>query len=194
MTARRQCSTEHFATLSLDDASVSRSDAADQDTLKPERTSAGAVAKAEHGGPSKESSAMNRVLPAAVSAIALIAASTQLSFAQQPPESDSGWQQSSRQPGPPHPPPPPSMRPPVAKFVFRRGSASITCPQTVSLQDCVHAATELANNLSRIRAAERGNRASSGGDNNRGNRPSSGDRGNRPSSGGDNSDGDNGGE
>jgi hypothetical protein len=107
---------------------------------------------------------MNRALPAAVAALALIAASTQVSFAQPaPPANDANWQQSARQPGPPHPPPPPAQ--PAAKFVFRRGLASVTCPQSVSLQDCVRAATELANNLSRIHAREMGNRPSYNGDN-----------------------------
>jgi hypothetical protein len=143
---------------------------ASHNSLKRERTYSSAVAKAERHS-HHESNAMNRVLnrvlPTAVAALTLIAASTQLSFAQPaPPENgNNNWQEAGRQAGPPPPPPPPQAPAAPAKFVFRRGLAAITCPQSVSLQDCVHAATELASNLSRIHAREQGNQKPSGGSN-----------------------------
>ena len=109
---------------------------------------------------------MNRVLPAAVAAIALIAVSTQLSFAQPAPSGNDNTSAPAPNPGigtppgVPHAAPPPRFSPP-AKFVFRRGLAAITCPPTIPLQDCVNAATQLANNLSRIHAREHRNQAQS---------------------------------
>jgi hypothetical protein len=109
---------------------------------------------------------------AAAAALALIGASIQPSFAQ-PQDGWSGGQwrnQAANQnqpPGPPHRwgPPPPAQT--AAKFVFRHGRSrvAVTCPQADSLQDCIHAATALANNLTRIHEQAQKARQASGGNN-----------------------------